>query len=193
VSGVPLAGVNDAVRPIRVWSVDDDLVFQQLLIALLGSQPGVIVEDHFGSASAALTALRSVAPPDAILLDAEMLGMIGVDAIPPILELAPTTRILMLSTFLDSKRATVAKERGAFAYLTKTASAGEIVAAIRRSLAMPAPLRLPVPEAATARTGVPGAMWLLWINIFGRGSSTPQSALVPSEIQAKFKCRKIVS
>ena len=115
---------------LRVWLVDDHDGFRQPLAKLLNLEPGVECARHFSSAEAALLALQEQSP-DVILLDVEMPGMSGVEALQPIKRLAPSTSVLML-TALASKEV---KERslaaGAVDFVFKDFTPKEIVAAIR--------------------------------------------------------------
>jgi DNA-binding NarL/FixJ family response regulator len=115
---------------LRIWLVDDHDSFRELMAKLLNMEPGVKCPRHFPSAESVLLALREQTP-DVILLDVEMPGMNGVEAIHAIKKLAPSSTVLMLTTFSDH----VIKERclatGAASYLLKHHPTAEIVAAIR--------------------------------------------------------------
>jgi CheY-like chemotaxis protein len=57
--------------------------------------------NNFSSVSSFLAALRQESLPDAILVDAEEPVMDGIEAIEPIKNLAPSTKVLMIATFQD--------------------------------------------------------------------------------------------
>ena len=120
-------------RLLRIWLVDDDEGFRRLQAQLLNLVPNVECARHFPSAEAVLKALGKEQPPDAILLDVEMPGMTGLEAIKPILQLAPSTSVLMLTTFYDARRKKESLAAGAVNYLRKGIPPEEIFAAIRSS------------------------------------------------------------
>ena len=113
-----------------IWLVDDHDAFRQPMAQLLNLEPGVECARDFSSAEAVLLALREQSP-DAILLDVEMPKMGGVQAIQPIKKLAPTTAVLMLTTFLDEEARGKSLANGAADFLPKHFTTDEIVAAIR--------------------------------------------------------------
>ena len=122
-------GLAEASR-LCIWLVDDHDGFRQPMAQLLNLEPGVECARHFSSAAAALLALREQSP-DAILLDVEMPKMNGVEAIQPIKKLAPTTAVLMLTTFSDEATREKSLANGAADFLLKHFSTNEIVAAVR--------------------------------------------------------------
>jgi DNA-binding NtrC family response regulator len=69
-------------------------------------------------ASAALRAIAQRAPA-VILLDIQMPGLQGVDALPAIRALAPGTAVIMVSGVHDADIAKQALSRGAFDYVVK--------------------------------------------------------------------------
>jgi len=101
--------------------VDDDKPLRVLLAELLSREDGIECNRCFCSAKAALAALAQESPPQVILLDIHLGPENGIDAIQPILSLAPTTRVLMLTTFYDSQEEAQALRAGASAFLVKSA------------------------------------------------------------------------
>src|SRR5262249_54064370 len=86
---------------------------------------------QFPSAEAVIDALSRETPPDAILLDFNMGGMTGLDALGPIKALVGTTPVLMLTTFSYPPGRTLALRSGASDYLLKSFSVAEIAERIR--------------------------------------------------------------
>jgi DNA-binding NarL/FixJ family response regulator len=136
-SGVPAFFISlkmlnnqDKERPLRIWMVDDNADFLHLQSNLLDQEPGVKCECLFSSAPAALAALAKEIPPDAILLDVEMPDMSGIEAIRPILEIAPATSVVMLTTFFSPIRRQQAFSAGASGFLLKRTSIKNILAAV---------------------------------------------------------------
>jgi DNA-binding NarL/FixJ family response regulator len=115
-------------RRLRVLVVDDHEMFRTGLRALLEEEGFEVADSE--SAEAALRRLRSFRP-DVVVLDMNMPGMSGVEAIPLMLEAAPDTTVLMLTIADDDERVLDAVQAGAAGYLLKDAELGEIVGAIR--------------------------------------------------------------
>jgi DNA-binding NarL/FixJ family response regulator len=113
---------------LRVLVVDDHEMFRTGLRALLEEEGFEVADSE--SAEAALRRLRSFRP-DVVVLDMNMPGMSGVEAIPLMLEAAPDTTVLMLTIADDDERVLDAVQVGAAGYLLKDAELGEIVGAIR--------------------------------------------------------------
>jgi len=116
---------------LNVWLVDDNDDYRQLQAQLLNSVPGVKCARHFSSAEAVLSALAKEPLPDAVLLDVEMPGMTGIQAIKPIKKLAPSTSVLIHTTFYDARKKRQSLAEGAANFLIKTIPPEEIVTAIR--------------------------------------------------------------
>ncbi len=118
---------------LTVWLVDDDREFSSLLAGLLDRQAGINCSRYFSSAEAVLDALRREAPPDVILLDIDMDGISGLDAIQPIKALAGSTRVFMLTSFYDSQRRARALRDGATDFLLKVDTVDRISHSILRA------------------------------------------------------------
>ncbi len=123
---------TSAPAPIRVWLVDDDDVYRELLAAGLAAQQGIDCPRHFNSPDAVLSALASQTGPDVLLLDIQMRDRSGLDAIRPIKSLARSTRVLMLTTFYNSESHSRALEEGASGFLLKTCEFPRLVENIRK-------------------------------------------------------------
>jgi two-component system nitrate/nitrite response regulator NarL len=115
-------------RRLRVLVVDDHDLFRTGLRALL-EEEGFDVADS-ASAEAALRRLAGFGP-DVVVMDMNMPGMTGVEAIPLVLLAAPNTSVLMLTIAADDEQVLDAVRAGASGYLLKDAELSEISAAIR--------------------------------------------------------------
>jgi DNA-binding NarL/FixJ family response regulator len=114
-----------------VWLIDDDDELRNLLGELLNSQ-GLACNNEFDSPEAALRALTTETAPDVVLLDVNMGDANGLEAIEPIKARAPSTHVLMLTTFYDSLSEAKAFEAGASGFLLKSYEPEQIVQAIRQ-------------------------------------------------------------
>ena len=86
-----------AARTVRVMLVDDSLVVRSILERIVDGTPGLTVCASVASAHDAL-AFLATEPVDVVVLDIEMPGMNGIDALPHILRSAVNARVLILSS-----------------------------------------------------------------------------------------------
>ncbi len=84
-------------RSVRVMLVDDSLVVRSILERIVDQTPGLQVCASVASAHDALAVLARE-PIDVVVLDIEMPGMNGIDALPHILDRAANARVLILSS-----------------------------------------------------------------------------------------------
>ena len=115
---------------IRVVVVDDHPIVRQGLVAVLGDEPDLEVVGSAGSAEEAL-ALAERLRPDVALLDLELPGLGGVEAIPRFAAVSPDTAILVFTAYDTDERVFGAIRSGAKGYLLKGAAAEEIARAVR--------------------------------------------------------------
>lgn len=134
-----LAAGEFAPSNVRVWLVDDNASFRQLVAEALGSWAGIECSRHFSSPDALLSELASKPGPDVILLDVQMGDRNGLDAVRPIKSLTRSTRVLMFTTCFDPEWRERALNDGASDYLLKTDGLEKIAARIRCSAGDPTP------------------------------------------------------
>jgi NarL family two-component system response regulator LiaR len=115
---------------IRVLLVDDHPVVRQGLRALLSTQDGIDVVGEAEDGEAAVAAAERLSP-DVVLMDVVMPGIDGVEALRRICERQPQTRVVMLTSYADERRAMEAVDAGASGFLLKDASPRDVAAAIR--------------------------------------------------------------
>jgi len=116
-----------------MWLVDDDDRIRELLKALLEGGTGLKCEREFHSAEALLEALARETPPEVILSDIQMGGISGLDAIGPIRKLAPSSGVVLMTTFYDPEREASAFQLGASAFVLKRSEISEIVEQIHKA------------------------------------------------------------
>lgn len=122
----------DNSNAIKVWLVDDNARFRNLVADILGEVRGIQCVRHFSSPTELLSTLASKVGPDVILLDVQMGNECGVDAVRPIKSLARTTRVLMFTTCFDPELRERALSDGASDFLIKGASLEKLIESIRR-------------------------------------------------------------
>lgn len=115
---------------IRVALVDDHVVLRQALRMLLESHQGLeVVADCEDGREAVLAAQRL--SPDVVLMDVVMPGLNGLEATRQIRRMNPSTRVIMLSGFVDEDQLLESLRAGASGYLIKKSDVSELVLAIQ--------------------------------------------------------------
>jgi DNA-binding NarL/FixJ family response regulator len=121
---------DGVVVPIRVMIVDDHPVYRDGLAAVLGTQNDLQMVAEAGNGGEAVQLFR-VHRPDVTLMDLNMPGVTGTQAIAQIVTEFPDARIVTLTTFQGDVDIHRALEAGARGYLIKDALRDEVVDAIR--------------------------------------------------------------
>ena len=123
-------GMDDANSGgVRVVIVDDHGLFRTGLRSLLEEQ-GISVVGEAGDGAEALEIVREVAP-DVVLMDLNMPGMAGVEATQRIAQVAPLTRVVVLTISDDDTDVMDAILAGACGYLLKDSSIHDLVRGIQ--------------------------------------------------------------
>lgn len=138
---------------LRVAVVEDDPRYRDTLERFFSSLTGFQLAGSFGSPRAALQAAeqsqRMGGPPawDVVLMDLELPGMSGLEAIRKLKQLVPEVPVIVLTVFEDPATVLEAISSGADGYLSKKISAPELRSQLRTILHEGAPL-----TPAVART-----------------------------------------
>lgn len=106
--------------PLTLWLADDHQPVLSLVADLLGKTGQISCAREFNSAEALLDALMVETAPDVVLMDVNMGGMTGVEAITPIKKLSPSTRVFIMTTFYDHSVVSGAREAGAAGFFLKS-------------------------------------------------------------------------
>lgn len=116
---------------IRIMITDDHPMMREALRAALEEEPDLKI---CCEASDGLEAVEMVeeCQPDVILMDLLMPDMEGLDAIRPIMEKRPQTRIMVVTSLEDDEKIIAAIQAGALGYFPKTAPRSYLLEAIRR-------------------------------------------------------------
>lgn len=118
---------------VRILVVDDHTLFRRGLTALLSRDAQFQVVGDAGDAGEAQRRAQEL-QPDMILLDNHLPGVNGVDALPALREVAPGSRILILTVSEDENDLAAALRNGACGYLLKTIEGDALSSAIRRAM-----------------------------------------------------------
>ncbi|MEO6149199.1 MAG: response regulator transcription factor [Mucilaginibacter sp.] len=117
-------------RNIHVTIIEDDETIRQGYEFLIGNTEGYEVISAYSSYD---EAARKIAAdkPDVILLDIELPGTNGIEAIPKIKKLLPQCFVLILTVYESEKQIFNALANGASGYLTKNTPSARIIESIR--------------------------------------------------------------
>jgi DNA-binding NarL/FixJ family response regulator len=118
-------------KRISVWIVDDNKSFCVVLSEALNRSNSVICEKYFPSSRSAIEDIETMNhPPQVILLDIKMPGTKGVDAIALFKHIAPSTDIIMLTSYDFDMDIRTSLKRGASGYLLKSSRPVDIIRAV---------------------------------------------------------------
>ncbi|MEP9359601.1 response regulator transcription factor [Sphingomonas sp. KR3-1] len=121
---------STSVSPIRVLIVDDHPMVRDGITGLLVRQPDMEAIGEASDGAEAVTRFRELAP-DVVLMDMQMEGTGGIEAIQEIRALSRDARILVLTTYAGDANAIRAIRAGASGYLLKNCIRSELLDAIR--------------------------------------------------------------
>ncbi|MEO8110699.1 MAG: response regulator transcription factor [Ginsengibacter sp.] len=121
---------KNADMSITVVMIEDDITIREGIAYLINNTDGYKVVNQYGSYADAENNLARD-NPDVILLDIELPGISGVDAIPAIKRKVPAAYILMLTVYENEQTIFKALNNGASGYLTKNMTAAKITDAIK--------------------------------------------------------------
>jgi two-component system NarL family response regulator len=116
---------------IRVLCVDDHRVMLDGLALLIGRQPDMEVVASATNGDQAVSQ-HSAVHPDVTLMDLQLPGMNGLEAIRQIRQADPDARIVVLTMYQGDEDIYRALEAGAATYLLKDALSDELVDVIRQ-------------------------------------------------------------
>ncbi|UNK19534.1 hybrid sensor histidine kinase/response regulator transcription factor [Paenibacillus sp. N3/727] len=117
-------------KEISIMLVDDQPVITESLQRILEQQQGFTI---VGTAAQGHDALEQCAVhrPDIVLMDVQMPGMNGIEALRQIKQQWPEIRVIMLTTFEDMEQAALSLQLGAEGYLLKSIRPQELAEAIK--------------------------------------------------------------
>ena len=114
--------------------VDDHAAFRRGIIALIESEPGMVVVSQTGDGHEAVTLYRDIRP-DVVLMDLRLPGFSGVEVILAIRSEFPDGRFIVLTTYDTDEDIFRAMQSGARTFLLKDMDDVVILDAIRTVVA----------------------------------------------------------
>ena len=114
---------------VRVLVVDDQALFREALVTLLGARPEVEVVGEAGNGQQALERAAALRP-DVVLMDLHMPVLDGIATTQRLRVEQPGVRVLALTTFDDDEDVFAALRAGALGYLLKDVSSDRLVEAV---------------------------------------------------------------
>lgn len=115
---------------IKVLVVDDHEMVRRGIISYLETEDDIDVVGEASDGAQAVELCQELRP-DVVLIDLIMENMDGIAATKKITAELPDTKVIILTSFVDEQLVFPALEAGALSYLLKTATAEDIVKAIR--------------------------------------------------------------
>lgn len=135
---------------IKVCIIEDHADFRNTLRAAINTAPSLQCESAFSNAEDAFKYLQKSLAPDIIVLDLGLPGIDGIEAIPKLHEMAPNSKILILTVFENKTRVFQALGAGASGYLMKASGIKSIIQGIEDAYNGIAPLSVEIAQMVFA-------------------------------------------
>ena len=141
-----------------VGIVEDDARVREALRAILATAKDLQMEDSWSNTEDALAGWTEHCT-DVVIMDINLPGASGIEAVRALSERHPAAQFLMYSMHDDDQRVFDALKAGANGYLLKSAKPSEILAAIRDLVQGGSPMSAPIARRVVAqmRPARPGA------------------------------------
>ena len=117
-------------RPIRLLVVDDHPLLRFGVAALVANHPDIVLVAEASDGREGVEKFR-IHNPDVTLMDLQMPGMSGIDALMAIREFQPEARVIILTTYSGDVQVLRAMKAGAQGYLLKNLLHKDLLATIR--------------------------------------------------------------
>ncbi|MFC1766915.1 response regulator [Planctomycetota bacterium] len=130
-------------RTIRIMLVEDNPEYREVIHLAIEDEPDMELTHPYGTAEIALRSLQDTATrqgPDLILLDLNLPGLSGLDALPSFIKAIPKAKVIILTQSDNETDVLRAISLGASGYLLKSSTANQITEAIKTVIQGGAPL-----------------------------------------------------
>jgi DNA-binding NarL/FixJ family response regulator len=181
---------------IRILAVDDHPIVRQGIAGLIGIQTDIVL---VGEASTGRDAIQQFRKhhPDITLMDLQMPGMNGIDALIAIRSEFPDAKVIVLTTYVGDTQILRALKAGAQAYLLKNTLHKELLDTIRavhagkKTLSPEASFQ--VAEHATDDALTPAEILVLGLIAAGNANKQIADQLSITEETVKSRVKNILS
>lgn len=136
--------------PIKVCIIEDHADFRNTLRTAIDATATLECAVAFSNAEDAFEYLNESPAPDIIVLDLGLPGMDGIEAIPKLRDLAPDSKVLVLTVFENKTRVFQALGAGASGYLMKASGIKSIIQGIEDAHSGIAPLSAEIAQMVFA-------------------------------------------
>ena len=181
---------------IRVLAVDDHPIVREGIAALIAIQPDMILVAEASDGREAIQQFR-MHRPDVTVMDVQMPGMSGLDALIAIRNEFPDAKVVMLTTYKSDAQIVRALKAGAQGYLLKNTLHKELLQAIRaanegKKVVSPE-ASVEIVEHATDEALTPAEVSVLRLIAAGRANKEIADQLSTTEESVKSRVRSILS
>src|SRR5215813_8639873 len=188
--------MSATANSIRILAVDDHALLRSGIAALLATQADMTLMAEASNGKEALEKFRAHRP-DITLMDLQMPGMNGLDAIAAILKEFPEARIIVLTTYTRDVEVLRAMKVGARGYLLKTLLDKELLDTIRAVHAgkkmLTAEASYELAEHTTDDALTPGEIEVLRLIADGNANKEIAAQLSLTEDTVKGRVKSILS
>ena len=121
-------------RKIKIMLVEDSPAYRKVVTRTLGDDPDLELVSQFGTAEIALRSIqnkRGKESPDIVLLDLNLPGMSGIEALPWFRKYVPGTKVIVLTQSDREADILAAISAGASGYLLKSTTLDQLTKSIQ--------------------------------------------------------------
>ena len=122
--------MGESSKGIRVLLVDDHKLVRGGVKALLQSEAGISIVGEAGNVSSALDLLKDTRP-DVLLLDIQLGSENGLDILPHLASVSAQTRVIVLSSYLNTSLVHACTSFGVAGYLVKDTENLDIASSVK--------------------------------------------------------------
>jgi DNA-binding NarL/FixJ family response regulator len=185
--------MSAATAPIRILAVDDHPIVRRGIAGLVSIQPDMILVGEASDGREALQLFR-MHRPDVTLMDLQMPGMNGLDALIAIRNEFPDAKIVVLTTYAGDVQIVRALKAGAQAYLLKNTLHKQLLETIRGiyagKRALSPEVSYEIATHATDDTLTPAEISVLRLIAAGNANKqiADQLSITEETVKSRVKC-----
>jgi DNA-binding NarL/FixJ family response regulator len=185
--------MSATTESIRILAVDDHPIVRRGIAGLLSIQPDMTLVGEASDGREAIQLFR-MHRPDVTLMDLQMPGMNGVDALIAIRNECPEAKVIVLTTYAGDVQIMRAIRAGAQAYLLKNTLHKELLETIRRinagKKALSPEVSYEIATHATDDTLTPAEISVLRLIAAGNANKqiADQLCITEETVKSRVKC-----